>query len=109
MAGWNIPLFDRKYVFKGSIFQPAMLVYRSVLKISAFLFEGKYLNTFPKPSFFDTPPKFNMAPEKSWLEFSFPLGNGIFSGAMLNFQGVSFGQNPWINYSSNKKQRKSGC
>ena len=37
----------------------------------------------------DAPPKFNMAPEKSWLEYSFPFGGGIFSGAMFNFQGVS--------------------
>ena len=29
-----------------------------------------------------------MAPEKSWLEYSFPFEDGIFSGAMLNFQGV---------------------
>ena len=33
VAGWNIPMsymFYRKYIFKGSIFQPAMLDYRSV-------------------------------------------------------------------------------
>ena len=28
----------------------------------------------------DTPPKFNMAPEKSWLEYSFPLGMVYFQG-----------------------------
>ena len=31
IAGWNIPIFNRKYHLQsGSIFQPAMLVYRSV-------------------------------------------------------------------------------
>ena len=73
---------------------------------SAFLFEGKYLNTFPKPSFFDTPQKFNMAPEKIMVGILVSFGDGIFSGAMLNFQGVSFCQNPWINYSSKQKTTK---
>ena len=35
-----------------------------------------------------TPPKFNIAPEKWWLEDYFPFWDGNFSGAMLNFQGV---------------------
>ena len=36
-----------------------------------------------------TPPKFNMAPEKWWLEdYILSFWDGIFSLAMLNFQGV---------------------
>ena len=34
-----------------------------------------------------TPPKFNIAPEKWWLEDYFPFGKVDFSGAMLNFAG----------------------
>ena len=30
IAGWKIKMFNRKYILKGSIFQPAMLVYRNV-------------------------------------------------------------------------------
>ena len=33
-----------------------------------------------------TPPKFNMEPKKWWFEDDFPFGDGLFSGAMLNFQ-----------------------
>ncbi len=37
-----------------------------------------------------TPPKFNIAPEKWWLEDKpFLLGFGNFSGAMLNFERVT--------------------
>ena len=36
-----------------------------------------------------TPWKFNIAPEEWWLEDEFPFGEGNFSGAMLNFRGVS--------------------
>ena len=39
-----------------------------------------------------TPLKFNIAPEKWWLEDYFPLGPGNFSGAMLNFSVVYFHQ-----------------
>ena len=35
-----------------------------------------------------TPPKFNIAPEKWWLEDEFPFGIAYFLGAMLNFRGV---------------------
>ena len=36
-----------------------------------------------------TPPKFNMAPEKWWLEDDpFLLGRYIFRGELLNFQGI---------------------
>ena len=31
IAGWNITIFNRKYILKRSIFQPAMLDYRSVI------------------------------------------------------------------------------
>jgi len=34
-----------------------------------------------------TPPKFNIAPEKWWLEDYFPFGKAFFR-AMLNFRGV---------------------
>ena len=30
--------------------------------------------------FLDTPPKFNIAPEKSWLEDYFPMGKVTFQG-----------------------------
>ena len=35
-----------------------------------------------------TPPKFNIAPEKWWLEDYFPIGKVAFQGAMLNFGRV---------------------
>ena len=38
-----------------------------------------------------TPPKFNIAPEKWWLEDYCPFWDGNFSRAMLNFQGVHVG------------------
>ncbi len=38
----------------------------------------------------NTPPKFNIAPEKWWLEDYFPIGKVNFSGAMLNFGRVSY-------------------
>ena len=34
IAGWNIPIFNRKYIFNGSIFQPAMLVYQGVFQVT---------------------------------------------------------------------------
>ena len=34
------------------------------------------------------PPKFNIAPEKSWLEDEFTFGIPYSLGAMLNFRGV---------------------
>ena len=37
-----------------------------------------------------TPPKFNIAPERRWLEHYFPIGKVYnFSVAMLNFGGVT--------------------
>ena len=30
IAGWNITIFTRKYIFKGSMFHPATLVYQGV-------------------------------------------------------------------------------
>ena len=36
-----------------------------------------------------TPPKFNIAPKKWWLEDEFPIGIAHFLGAMLNFSCVS--------------------
>ena len=35
-----------------------------------------------------TPSKFNIAPEKWWLEDYFPIGKATFLGAMLNFMRV---------------------
>ena len=35
-----------------------------------------------------TPPKFNIAPEKWWLEDEFPFWDCLFLGAMLNFRDV---------------------
>ena len=35
----------------------------------------------------NTHPKFNIAPEKSWLKEYFPKWEGNFSGVMLNFGG----------------------
>ena len=37
-----------------------------------------------------TPLKFNIAPEKWWLEAYFPIGKVTFQGAMLNFGRVNF-------------------
>ena len=43
----------------------------------------------PMDGWIDTPPpKFNIAPEKWWLEDEFPFGIAYFLGAMLNFRGV---------------------
>ena len=36
----------------------------------------------------NTHPKFNIAPEKWWLEDYFPIGKVNYSGAMLNFGRV---------------------
>ena len=36
IAGWSIPMFNRKYMFKGYIFHLAMLVYESVNLIIGF-------------------------------------------------------------------------
>ena len=35
-----------------------------------------------------TPPKFNIAPERWWLEDNFLIGKANFLGAMLNFRGA---------------------
>ena len=43
-----------------------------------------------------TPLKFNMVPERWWLEDYFPFWNGKFSGAVLNFQkGQWHGNESW--------------
>ncbi len=47
IAGWNIPIFNRKCIFKGSIFQPAMLDYQRVYVMIA-LEHGVYLLTTGK-------------------------------------------------------------
>ena len=51
-------------------------------------FSGFSYRRSKSPSIITTP-KFNIAPQKWWLEDYFPIGKVAFSGAMLNFQGVS--------------------
>ena len=36
IAGWNIPMFNRKYIFKGPIFRPAMLIYLTACMYKSF-------------------------------------------------------------------------
>ena len=58
--------------------------------------------------FFVTPPKFNVAPEKWWLEVGSLLSfwDGIFSGAMLNFQGVRWILlKIWCSYKKRKEEQ----
>ena len=61
-----------------------------VLELSLCLFSLNMTSTIVNPSSkLFIPPKFNIAHEKWWLEDYFSFWEGLFSVAMLNFQGVA--------------------